>query len=1083
VIEFSKRRLDGSWTAPQKIALQAAPFSPASHPSWYGTGGTIADPIVSKNDTILGFRVVVRVFGIFTGAFMADANGRIWSGSVPLLQLPPEAVVSTVPASYAQDGYQLDVSPVWQSTLRAPLYDFQPHPESKDTYSLMGFGWDRPYPGSDGTQLSVRAFNFQMHSAIDLYRLSAGDQIWLDTDGTAVEDRGVPWFNPSQVALGGLLIYLCTCGKVNPLEDLSVGRLVWSKSVFDKRLLYKTNADIACFDTYTFASVLLDASNVQKYARRMATSGPWTAPQWDEAVTDYLRNQLSEHAIGEMPSNGILDVVNGSVNDVIIQSARDAAYLQSGVRADGRYHLRRLNTSLSEPIADILFNRGLSVLLDTSTQLSLREASTSFAFAEGEVHDATGTGSVDFDGSMGTYLREIFFHIPFLLADHLNSQGRFEDAQHWYHYIFDPTAAETVAVDPALSAEEQRVRALDRNWRYREFRNLTAETLRHQLTNAQALEAYRRDPFNPHAVARLRLSAYQKAVVLKYVDNLVDWGDDLFVKAFSLSNPEYLRLASLKYITAQEILGPRPALLGDCGEGVLRPRSFERIKPLLDENSEFLMEMESTVVVRYRKAQAKGSGRAKVMVESDRAGFELQTYATASTVPAIEAAPMRTPATARAVRGLLAKFEVTAEQYRADAARYSKADFAVMKPAGGMKDLSAGAFDVPDKRKVPAGTSAGISLVRQVSPIFCIPGNDRMWVHWDRIADRLYKLRHCMDIDGVYRQLPLFAPPIDPALLVAGRAAGLSLEDLLAITAGALPPYRFRYLIEKARGYAATVQAFGGALLGALEKRDAEELTRLRNTQQKNILALTTEVKRNELKVAEDSVIVTTHRQQAALERFNYYDGLISSGLTPAEIVQTAARITATAADAVVLGLDIGAAIAGLVPRVGSPFAMVYGGEEVNRSLTAWGRAAAVGGKIAEMTATISGIVAGFERREEGWEHSRATAVSDLKAIDVELRIAELRKAMAQRGMEMHEKTKDQHDEVMEFFDGKFSNLGLYTYLSRSLQQLHREAYSNALAIARLAEQAYRFERRATTPSSSAASGTRRDRDCSPASA
>jgi len=29
---------------------------------------------------------------------------------------------------------------------------------------------------------------------------------------------------------------------------------------------------------------------------------------------------------------------------------------------------------------------------------------------------------------------------------------------------------------------------------------------------------------------------------------------------------------------------------------------------------------------------------------------------------------------------------------------------------------------------------------------------------------------------------------------------------------------------------------------------------------------------------------------------------------------------------------------------------------------------------------------------------------------------------------------------VIDFFADKFSNLGLYTYLSRSLQQLHREA-------------------------------------------
>src|SRR5688572_19393053 len=49
--------------------------------------------------------------------------------------------------------------------------------------------------------------------------------------------------------------------------------------------------------------------------------------------------------------------------------------------------------------------------------------------------------------------------------------------------------------------------------------------------------------------------------------------------------------------------------------------------------------------------------------------------------------------------------------------------------------------------------------------------------------------------------------------------------------------------------------------------------------------------------------------------------------------------------------------------------------------------------------------------------------------------------------------------EVIDFFADKFSSLGRYTYLSRSLQQVHREANKPALALARLPAPAYRFER------------------------
>ena len=79
--------------------------------------------------------------------------------------------------------------------------------------------------------------------------------------------------------------------------------------------------------------------------------------------------------------------------------------------------------------------------------------------------------SIDFQGPMGTYLREIFFHIPFLIANHLNSQGRYEDAQRWYHYVFDPTARD----DRRPPRTRRRsCRRRDRIWRYREFRGLAA---------------------------------------------------------------------------------------------------------------------------------------------------------------------------------------------------------------------------------------------------------------------------------------------------------------------------------------------------------------------------------------------------------------------------------------------------------------------------------------------------------------------------------------------------------------------------------------------------------------------------------
>src|SRR3546814_12645706 len=85
----------------------------------------------------------------------------------------------------------------------------------------------------------------------------------------------------------------------------------------------------------------------------------------------------------------------------------------------------------------------------------------------------------------------------------------------------------------------------------------------------------RKDPFNPYAIGRLRLSAFQKNIVMRYVDNLLDWADSLFRQY----QRETVDEAHILYDLARQILGPRPADVGDCGEGMVRPRTYARIKP------------------------------------------------------------------------------------------------------------------------------------------------------------------------------------------------------------------------------------------------------------------------------------------------------------------------------------------------------------------------------------------------------------------------------------------------------------------------------------------------------------------------
>lgn len=1010
-VEFTTRRIDGSWTPAQPVGLTEEPFVTSGN-------GIILDPLVPRDVTKLNFPYI--------GQLMLYSN------------------------------YQ-------------PLHDRVAHDQPKDDYTLRGFGWDRIYPGS-GDQIELRGINFQMWSKLDLYtRRISGRINYDDVDPPGLlKNRGVPWFPPESIEGIAVILALLALFGGNLSEANKVLKgilesakrdLLWSQVNGSTRSLHAVKmgqGEYCVFEPYVLASLLLERENLARYEKPLAVTGPieWTSPQWHPDVTTYLKRFFRPNQVLSMPSAATVDVVNGAYSDVIVQSGRELFHV--GLRTvDGKpYVLRRLSTGVSEPIAKILYNEGLDALLATHRQFQINEPAHPLAVTSSSVADRSRSGTLDVDGPMGTYLREIYLHIPFLLADHLNSLGEFEAAQRWYHYVFDPTSSEVIPGIPAgASEEERRRRELDRVWRYRELRGLNAQTLRQQLGNGPAVEAYKRDPLNPHAIARLRLTAYQKAFVMRYVDNLLDWGDHLFALAYSQSNPEYLREATLKYVLAQDLLGRRPVRAGACGDSAPK-RLADILAGLADGTDEFLVELESYVATVPGSQQSAAYMPRWHVAAAPAASPTPATYAGQGSMAEYAERVVGRPLTEKDVENPPAKLvDAMAKLSAAELAMLlsEAAEPAPQEPATSAPIMAASAYLTP-----VIIVAIILELVR--APFFCLPRNEKLAGYWDRVEDRLFKVRNALDPDGTFRPLPLFAAPIDPGLLVRAKAAGLGAEDALGQAAGVVPPFRFSYLIERARGQAATLQQFGAALLGAHERRDGEDLATLRNTHERNLHKLTLETRRTELEAATVGLEQARRQRESALYRREHAAELIATGLTGPETAQAAFRATATVLRGADALLNLAAGIAYLVPEIGSPFAMKYGGRQAGDSFRALSDSLSSSAILAELAAEVSGTVAGFERREQGWRHDLRLAENELKVLDREVRAAELRRDLALRALDQQVLAAQQHDEVLELYRDKFAGLGLYTYMARSLQQLHRQAYGNALAVARLAEQAYHFE-------------------------
>lgn len=181
-----------------------------------------------------------------------------------------------------------------------------------------------------------------------------------------------------------------------------------------------------------------------------------------------------------------------------------------------------------------------------------------------------------------------------------------------------------------------------------------------------------------------------------------------------------------------------------------------------------------------------------------------------------------------------------------------------------------------------ADTTATGMLHRGAVGYFGIPKNEKILALWDDVADRLFKVRNGMNIDGVQIQLPLFSPRIDPALLAQAVAAGLDISDVLDALAAPRPPHRYAVMHRKAVEHADWLLSIGAALLAAREKRDAEDITRLRAHHEKEMVDLIRLVRDQQVAEAEAARAAVLAEREAPLRRWkNYHDLLGPIGIEP----------------------------------------------------------------------------------------------------------------------------------------------------------------------------------------------------------
>jgi hypothetical protein len=596
---------------------------------------------------------------------------------------------------------------------------------------------------------------------------------------------------------------------------------------------------------------------------------------------------------------------------------------------------------------------GIRGLLSLDTQTLADEQSFAAYEPRDKVEQPYPIDKVDFSsgGAFDVYNWELFFHIPLLIAERLRANQRFADARKWFHYVFDPTGSSTGD-------------APQRYWRMKPFHDRldpgyaaeAVKTLEEMIASGPsdallaAVATWRNNPFNPHAIARLRTTAYQKAVVMKYIDNLIDYGDQLF----SRDTLETINEATQLYVLAAELLGRRPEVI----DRHIRP-------PVATFNS-----LELT---------PGGLGNALEQLELFAATNDNAADPTQPDQP----------------------------------------------------------FDAP----------ATTALA------FCVPENATLLGYWGTVADRLFKIRHCMNIAGQVRQLPLFEPPIDPSLLVRARAAGLDISEIVSNALPSLPSYRFTTMLNRANELASEVKSLGSALLNLLEKRDVEALSTLRSRHEMRLLQAVRDIRRSQIDEAKANVAALKESRAVTDARKTFYESRerVNSAegsalrdllLSQALMLTIGAGHTAAAVLKAIGVFKFGWSDTG--PETGA----AYFGAAMESVAAGTETAAAFLNTSSQMTARR----AEFARRADDWKLQGQLATIELKQIDQQLTANEIRLAIAEREVANHEEQIRQATELDEFLRRKFSSQDLYDLGVGQLSGVYFQTYQLACELAKRAE-------------------------------
>lgn len=207
--------------------------------------------------------------------------------------------------------------------------------------------------------------------------------------------------------------------------------------------------------------------------------------------------------------------------------------------------------------------------------------------------------------------------------------------------------------------------------------------------------------------------------------------------------------------------------------------------------------------------------------------------------------------------------------------------------------------------------------------------------------------------------------------------------------------------------------------------------------------------------------------KQTVQTRLHYYRNLVANGLISGEVqyepltissstVRTAGNVSVAIGQVMNLIPDpfVGFPVNGVTLTPGSKLASIFG---------AAGTIASTVAEILNTAASLGLTKAGWNRRENEWQHQIDVLTVEMEQIERQILAAERRRDSSLRELNNHQRSIENASEVQDFLRDKFTSHARFVWMQQQAAATCAQMYQLALAVALQAQTAFNYQRGFTT--------------------